>query len=518
MVCYIAKGGSGMYLRNLLDYLRETAGRFSEKTAFCDEKNRYSYGELLHLSARVGTAAAELLGAANRPVFVLTDRTAVSVLGFLSVLQAGCYYVPIDRKTPPERLERMLSQMRPALVLYAQADEKAAAQFPSELPRLCIEQAAQTQADEKLLSLRQEDVLDIDPAYGIFTSGSTGTPKGILISHRSAIDFTEWMAEACGVTEKDILANQAPFYFDLSVKDLYQTLRSGATLHILPQKFFMFPLLLVRYLNEHGVTTLIWATSAFRLVAASGVFEKETPCSVKKVILGGEALHASHLNIWRRALPDCRFVNLYGPTEVTVDCTWFPIEREYADGETVPIGKACRNMEVLLMDDALRPVQPGEVGEICVRGAGLAIGYFADGEKTASAFVQDPRCPDYPMRLYRTGDLGKLDGEGNLLFLARKDDQIKHMGYRIELGEIETALDAVFGVDAAVCFFDAENDRIVCAYQGGISEAELLRLLPERLPRYMLPSVCRRYARLPQNTNGKIDRVKLRNEYDHEKN
>lgn len=499
------------YIRNVLDYLRASARRLPDKAAFLDGRDSYTFGQLWEQSRRAGTAVARLAVQADRPVAALVDRSARSVLLLLAALQAGCYYVPLDRKMPRERLMGILAQLEPAAVLYARED--GAPPALEGLPLLAVEDAVETDPDEGLLEGRLERVLDADPAYMIFTSGSTGSPKGILVSHRSVIDFTEWMAETCGPEEGDVLANQAPFYFDLSVKDLYQTLRTGCTCHILPQKFFMFPLLLVRYLKEQGVTTLIWATSAFRLVAGSGALEKEPPESVRRVVLGGEALQASHLNIWRRALPGCRFVNLYGPTEVTVDCTWFPVEEEYADGETVPIGKPCRNKEIYLLDEELRPVPDGQPGEICVRGTGLALGYFRDWDKTSAAFVQNPMHPHWPERIYRTGDLARRDERGNLVFLARKDDQIKHMGYRIELGEIETALSGVAGVEAAVCFFDGGRDKIVCAYQGQAEEGDIAKALGEKVPRYMQPNLYRRYAALPMNANGKIDRVALKKEY-----
>ena len=321
------------------------------------------------------------------------------------------------------------------------------------------------EAKSDILAQRREAVLDIDPAYVIFTSGSTGTPKGILISHRALIDFTEWMGETCNVSEDDVLGNQAPFYFDLSVKDIYQTLRNGCTTHILPKKLFMFPMMLVDYLNEREVTSLIWATSAFRIVADSGVFEKKVPTTVKRAILGGEALQARHVNLWKSAVPHIKVTNLYGPTEVTVDCTYYDLERDFADGEPIPIGKACRNKEIILLDEEQKPVADGEPGEICVRGIGLALGYLGDSQKTASAFIQNPLNSSYPDRLYRTGDIAKYNENGELIFLSRRDDQIKHMGYRIELGEIETALLAVSGVKAGVCFFDSAEDQIICVMQ-----------------------------------------------------
>lgn len=509
-----------MHIINALEYLEKTAARLPDKTAFADDGRAFTFSELLGGAKSVGTVLAGMIHQPRERVAVLVDRTAISLLGFFSVLEAGSCYVPIDVKMPAERMNDILSQIRPAVILFAEHDRKVADRCSEFAPTLCIEEAMNTAADDETLGNLRERVLDIDPAYMIFTSGSTGKPKGIAISHRSLIDFTEWMTEYCEITEDCIMGNQAPFYFDLSVKDIYQTLKNGCTTYILPKKVFLFPMLLVDYINDHGVNTLIWATSAFRLAADSGVFEKKTPDGVRKIILGGEALQAHHVNVWKKAVPSVEIINLYGPTEVTVDCTMFKLERDYEDCEVIPIGRACRNMEVLLLDDDLRPVPSGEAGEICVRGAGLALGYFGDPEKTAAAFVQNPLNPYYPDRIYRTGDIGKLDEDGNIVYLCRRDGQIKHMGYRIELGEIETAVCAVAGVDSAICFFDADADFIVCCVQSQQETADAAYLtssVKDRIPKYMMPNVWRVYKRMPNNANGKIDRVALKEEYFHEK-
>ncbi len=443
----------------------------------------------------------------------MTDRTVFPVVGFMGAVQAGCCYVPVDVKMPIDRMKSILTQVAPAAILYAKKDEKVASQFSGLAPLIKISLESDTVFDLNELQARRDGVLDIDPLYTIFTSGSTGKPKGILISHRNVIDFIEWMDDTCGLDENDVLANQAPFYFDLSVKNLYTALKCGATVHILPQKFFSFPKLLSAYLNEHSVTALIWATSAFRIIATSGILEREPFRSVKKVILGGEALQASHLNLWRKAMPDTMYINLYGPTEVTVDCTYFPITREYRDDEIIPIGKACKNMEVMLIDDDDRLAVPGKQGEICVRGTGLAIGYLGDDEKNAVAFVQNPLNPRYPDRLYRTGDLGRLDEDGNIIFVSRKDHQIKHMGYRIELGEVETAVCAIDGVSDAVCIFDEDEDEIVCFCVTEMTAAQLVATAKTRIPKYMIPGVWKIMESLPANANGKNDRVKLKENY-----
>lgn len=500
--------------KNVLEYLEYTAAQFPEKVAFADARTAFTFSQLHRLGRSAGTALIQKIRSHNRPVAVLTDRTATSVLAFLGVLFSGNYYVPIDRRMPKQRMERLLRRLQPAALVFADDDLALAESFAPLCPAVSISEAQRAEPDDTLLAYHRKKILDVDPVYVIFTSGSTGDPKGIVISHRGVIDFTDWFADTMNITSADVLGNQAPFFFDLSVKDLYTTLKTGATTYILPKKCFLFPVLLMRELDRQKITTLSWATSAFHLVANSGVLEKYAPSFLKRVILGGEALQARQLNLWRRALPEVRYVNLYGPTEVTVDCTWYPIDRPFADTEVIPIGKACANMEVFLLDPDGKPVPRGQAGELCVRGSGVAWGYYGDWEKTGRAFVQDPRNPWYPARIYRTGDLAVEDADGNFCFLSRKDNQVKHAGYRVELGEIETALNSLPRLRAAVCLFDPERDKIVCVYEGDATDGEIATAIREMLPKYMLPNIYRRVDQMPYNINGKIDRIRLKQEYD----
>ncbi len=501
------------YPRNVLEYLHDTAAAHPAHPALVEEKCTMTFAMLLQRAQAIGTALCGVVDGSNQPVVVLVDRTADGAAALLGVLESGNYYVPLDSRMPLERLAGILQQLQPAALLYAEKDEKAATPFASVCPLLQIEQAAQTVPDSAQLAARRNTVLDADPAYIIFTSGSTGVPKGIVVSHRALIDFTEWITQSCGIMGADRLANQAPLYFDTSVKNLYPALKTGATVYLLPKKFFSFPLLLTRYLNEQEMTVAIWSTSAFHLVANSGVLEKEPPKTLRLIAVGGEALQAKQLNRWRRVLPDAAYFNHYGPTEVTVDCAYYPITRDFADDEPIPIGRACENMELLILRPDGTKAAPGEPGEICVRGLGLACGYYGDWDKTDAAFCQNPCNPHYPDRIYRTGDLGQWDAEGNVRFLSRQDDQIKHMGYRIELGEIETALAALQGIETAICFFDAARDFIVCVYQGTLEEAALATALRRKLPQYMVPNRFRRLESMPYNANGKIDRNQLKKDY-----
>lgn len=497
---------------NLFEYLQESALRSPDKLAFIDEGESLSYAALLSRAEAIGSAIAARREPGS-PVVVLSERSAAAAAALQGALSAACYYVPIDPKTPELRLGSILRQLGSPLVLCPDGLEAIVQTAFSDAEILSFSQCAATEATGSLLEQRRDSTIDADPAYMIFTSGSTGKPKGIIIPHRSVIDFTEWMVSFCEVSENDVMANQAPFFFDLSVKDLYTTLKCGATLMFPPQSCYVFPIKLAQYIEEHSVTALFWATSAFHLLASSGALEKVPPSSLRIAALGGEALQARMVNTWLEACPDLDVVNLYGPTEATVDCTAYRLNRRFGDDEAIPIGSSCRNKKIILLDSELKPVENGETGEICVRGTGLAKGYYADDEKTNAAFIKNPLCPNYPDILYRTGDLAAYGDDGLLYFRSRQDGQIKHMGYRIELGEVETAVLAENGITAAVCLYDAEKLKIVCIFSGDVEGNALARALRRRLPKYMLPNIYHVMETLPMTPNGKIDRVALREMY-----
>lgn len=500
---------------NVLEFLEHTAAQWPDKLAFDDGTTTVSFAGLQSKAQSIGSYLAATLAVHNRPVAVICERSTPTVVAFMGVLYSGNFYVPVDAAMPKPRMEKLMQQLKPAAVICQNGLPFTQEDFPG-VPLLCTEELEQTPIDPALLAARRRKILDVDPAYIIFTSGSTGTPKGIVVSHRSVIDFTDWFVETFGLTHRDSFGNQAPFYFDLSMKDLYSMLKCGASVHVIPRKCLSFPMLLISFLDEHHITVLSWATAAFHMVANSGIFKKHAPRFIRTVVVGGEALQAKQLNLWRRALPQTQFVNLYGPTEVTVDCCYYIIDRDFEDTEVIPIGTACENMEVLLIDEQGQPAQQGQPGEICVRGTGLAQGYYGDWEKTNGVFVQNPLNPYYPDRMYRTGDLAVEGEDGLLRFLARKDNQIKHGGYRIELGEVEAAVNSVQGIEAAVCLFDRQRDKIVCVYQGSPSSQELAVALRELLPKYMVPNLYRQLAAMPHNANGKIDRVALKKAYDEE--
>ena len=498
----------------VLRYLEESAATYPQKPAVIDEHQQCTYQELRTTSRRIASALAPKVKRGT-PVMVYMEKGVDALTVFFGTLYVGSFYSLLNPELPKSRLEQIQSVLQAQIVVTSADLKDAAADIFPTAELLTVEELREAEETPAALAAAQDAAIDTDPVYINFTSGSTGTPKGIVIPHRAILDFTAWMTEFCGYTEDEIFGNQAPFYFDLSGKDVYQTLSLGASCRIFEKKYFTFPMLLLKAMEEAGITAINWATSAFHLVAASGALTKYAPTHLKKAALGGEALQARYVNLWKAAVPGLQVVNMYGPTETTIDCAAMHLTREYRDDEPIPIGRACRNKQIILLKDDLTEAQPGEPGEICVRGSGVAAGYFADPAKTDAAFIQNPLCPDFRDILYRTGDMAVLREDGYLYFLARRDGQIKHMGYRIELGEIEVALHSLAGMQAAACLYDAARDRILCVYAGGMEPDALAKDLRKLLPKYMLPNLYEKLEALPYNANGKIDRVALKERYLH---
>jgi amino acid adenylation domain-containing protein len=360
----------------------------------------------------------------------------------------------------------------------------------------------------------RKQIIDRDPIYATFTSGSTGIPKGVVTCHQSVIDMTEALVETFDFDENHVYGNQNPFYFDASIKDIYSTLKCGATMYILPKSHFMLLGELIKYINLHQIDTVMWSASAIALLANAQAFEDLKPTSLKKVMFSGEVMHNRVLNYWRRNLPETQFVNLYGPTEITSVCTFYKIERKFEDEEVLPIGIPFRNCEILIINERNMHAIDGESGELCVKGSCLALGYYNNPEKTADVFCQNPLNNHFPELIYRTGDIAKVNKNGEVMFMSRKDNQVKHMGQRVELGEIEILLNAMDRIDASICFYDHEEQKIIAVYKGENADSKYIySQLRDKVSKFMYPNVLISLVDLPYNLNGKIDRALLKEQY-----
>lgn len=353
--------------------------------------------------------------------------------------------------------------------------------------------------------------LDIDPVYINFTSGSTGVPKGVVVSNRSIIDFIDVFTNLFDIKESDIIANQAPFDFDVSVKDIYSALCKGSTLLIVPKKLFSSPANLLDYLVINNATTLIWAVSALCLITTFHGLDYKVPTTVNKIIYSGEVMPLKHLKIWMDKLPNVRVINVYGPTEITCNCTYHEVDRSRTYVENIPIGKSFPNEKVFLLDEENKLVNtPNIPGEICVSGTCLSLGYYNNKEVTDKVFMQNPLNNKYIEPIYKTGDLAMYDENMDLIFKGRKDFQIKYMGHRIELEEIDTEVLKLDGVKRCLTLFDEKKSKLWCFYVGEVTKEDIISFLKVNVPEYMVPT---KYVKLEEFTltkNGKIDRNVLK--------
>lgn len=496
-------------MSNVLEWLEESVDLYGEKTAVIDEKGSLTYKQLLENSKRIGTALSRNVEM-RTPVAILADKGTDTLCTFFGSVYAGCFYVLFNPELPIVRLTQVQSVLEAKYIVTEERYLDIARQLVSEDNIILMDDLKKQDIDEKRLKDIRSKAIDTDPLYANFTSGSTGVPKGVVVSHRSVIDFINIFTETFEFENQDIIGNQAPFDFDVSVKDIYSAIKMGATLVIIPRPLFSKPVELLDYICDHDITVMTWAVSALCLISTFHGLDYKVPKTVKKVLFSGEVMPLKHLNSWMEHLPNTTFVNLYGPTEITCNCTYHIIDRnrDYANG--VPIGKAFPNEHVFLLDENDKEVMHvGVPGEICVRGTALALGYYRAKEQTDKHFVQNPLNDKYIDMIYRTGDLGKYNEDGELIFCGRKDFQIKHMGHRIELEEIESAMAAIDGIERVCCVFDEAKSKLYGFYVGDLDKKELHKKMTEKLPVFMVPGALRKVDEMPLTKNGKIDRKLL---------
>lgn len=501
---------------NITEWLDRTAGRFPNKTALVDESGTLSFWEYRRKALAIASRLISEGVGLREPVVVYMKKSAKVLVSFLGIAYSGNFYSPIDVEMPASRVEKILEILQPQLVITTGDLKEQLRELGYSGEYILYENIQPSKADEQIVQPVTDRILDTDLLYVLFTSGSTGIPKGVGIQHRAVIDYIDWVTEEFSVAEKDAFGSQAPFYFDNSILDIYSTLKTGATLYIIPKELFSNPVQLLEHLKEKRISTIFWVPTALIMVARLRALKKvDMKETIKRVLFAGEVMPNKELNQWREALPDAVYANLYGPTEITVDCTFYKVDRAFSDSEPLPMGKPMRNTEILLLDEQDRligPETPDVAGELCVRGTCLSVGYYKNPEKTREAFVQNPLNDRYEEKIYRTGDLAAYNQYGELVYIGRKDFQIKHLGNRIELGEIETAVSSFEDIDRCCCAYDQKHSRIVLFLVSGsqITRAEMQARLSKLLPEYMIPEKVVQLEEMPLNANGKIDRNGLK--------
>lgn len=491
-------------INSVVRYLQDSVECFPDKVAFSDKEKSLSFFELDRKARSLACEINKKLnGTTKQPIGVYLPKNVDSIVAFLATVYSGNFYTPLDIFMPIERLEKITNTLKPSLIITNCEKENVVKLISPNSAILAT--ISDNQIDDALIDKLVSSVIDTDILYVMFTSGSTGEPKGVSISHRAVIDYIEWLSDTFDFDQDTVFGNQAPFYFDNSVLDIYSTIKNGCKMVIIPEEKFLSAKRLCSFIDESSINTIFWVPSALCLVANSGILENNAPKSLTKILFAGEVMPVKQLNIWRHFIPNALYANLYGPTEIAVDCTYYIVNRKFEDNEILPIGFPCANTGILILNDKNEPVAVDEVGELCVRGSCLSHGYYGNAEKTNQVFVQNPLNNKYPEIIYKTGDLAKYNDRGEIIYIGRKDFQIKHLGYRIELGEIETVTSAF--VEQCCAMYDKDKKRIILAVApDNIDKKELYANLKKLLPKYMLPELILAEKLLPLNQNGKINR------------
>lgn len=497
---------------SVLPWLDETAKRLPNKLALQDISGNITYQEYRSKSLAIAYKIVELnKGEMKKPVVVYLEKGKEVLVSFMGVAYSGCFYSPIDTEMPPSRVNKILEVLKPEIVITTNKLKTNFEKFNFYGSYIIYEETICSEEDETAVKPYTEKIVDTDLLYVLFTSGSTGVPKGVSICHRSVIDYIDWVTETFNITQKDTFGNQASFYFDNSILDIYSCMKMGATLNIIPKKLFFQPVPLLEYIKYNKINTIFWVPSALIVVSKLKAFRNvDLSDTLKRVLFCGEVMPNKQLNIWRKFLPNVTYANLYGPTEITDACTYYIVDREFSDDEPLPIGIPMSNTDILVLNDEDKLVTDDEVGELCVRGTSLAMGYYNNPEKTRSAFVQNPLNKAVPEIIYRTGDLVRYNEYREIIYISRKDFQIKHLGHRIELGEIETAISSLEEVTLNCCLYDEKNQRIVLFVDAQVDRDYIKERIEKLVPEYMIPGKVIYLENMPINANGKIDRIKLK--------
>ena len=493
--------------RIITDFLDEAVKAVPQKIAFVEEKRSVTYEQLRSEAYRIAMPVITE-GLRKKPVAIYLDKSIFCISAMLAVAYSGNFYSVIDTQMPTERIEKIFETLEPQSVITDKKHLDKVKTFYDGKNIIVVDEPDSLAVSEEVIEDCKSKILETDVLYVLFTSGSTGIPKGVVTPHRAVTNYIIALTDAYKINENTVIGNQIPFYFVMSVLDIFGCIAKRAQTYIIPKSKFMFPGYLVKYLHDNKINLLSWVPSALCMIANTDAFSVADLPHIKTVIFGGEVMPIKQLKAWQKAIPDAIYINGYGSTEITDGCTYYIVNREFNENDILPIGIPFANSDVIVIDEDGKPITEG-VGELCIRSDSMTYGYYKDPKKTSEVYIQNPINDCYPEIVYRMGDLVRFNKYGELEYVGRKDFQIKHMGRRIELGEIEANISGIEGITENCCVYDSEQKRIVLFYTGMIDEDCLIKEIRNKLVDYMQPKKFMKLTVMPHNQNGKIDRKLL---------
>lgn len=497
----------------LAQLLVESAKVNPEQIAIIDAQRQVNYRELNELSDHFAHHLLQSGVSYGDHVGIYLNKSLEAVAAIFGVLKIGAVYVPLDMTAPKQRIAYIIDDCQIKVLICS---SKKIPIFQNICPRLILTDEILDNTTS-IYPLPEQSITANDLAYILYTSGSTGLPKGVIISHRAALSFIDWASETFAIKSSDRISSHAPFHFDLSIFDIFVTLKVGATMVLVPPAFSAFPRALADFITKQAITVWYSVPSVLIQLVLKGQLAEKNLSTVRLILFAGEVFPIKYLRQLMTQMPQAHYHNLYGPTETNV-CTHYPVlSTDIERTEAVPIGKACPHCQLLVLDKNDQQVAVGKIGELCVFGASVMNGYWQLPERTAQTLI--PYTIDKqkePVLIYRTGDLVRQADDGNYIYIGRCDNQIKSRGYRIELGEIEAILykHPAVEVVAVVAVADDEIGNLIRAVvvvnDKTMTQDRLNDFCAQQLPKYMLPHAIEFRAVLPKTSSGKIDKTQLR--------
>ncbi len=505
---------------NIIEYFERTVEEYPHKTAVAEGEKTIDFENLQKRSKYLASKINEAYDCLLQPVAVLLPKSIDSITANMAISYSGNIYMNLDTKAPAQRIENIITKIEPKIIItHSEHLKKNDYLSRLSLVVICIDTELEhlpETVDPNSYKEKLSKLIDTDPYCIINTSGSTGTPKGVVLNHRSFIDFIEWAVEALHLSQNENIGSLSPLYFDIYSFELCMMAAKSATITIIPDSLAIFPVKLISFFQGTNINFIFWVPTIMVNIANMDILSKFDLKELKKVLFAGEVFPTKHLNYWRKNIPSATFVNMYGPIEITLDCTYYIIKKDIPDEVPVPIGYPCRNTSILILNKQNQLSAKNEKGELCVRGSSLAMGYWNDAEKTAKAFTQNPLNTKYPELIYRTGDIVYLNDDDEIIFVGRADFQVKHLGYRIDLSEIEHVIvNSLNFINNACVLYNFEKKDIILCYESKSETApsEIRKELMKYLPKYMIPTKFYYFSEMPRNSNGKIDRNFLQENY-----